>query len=297
MCSVSARGMAHPAATCGAPLSRRRLKDFEPERLVCTGCMFVMYLNPKVAAGAVVEYEGGIVLLRREIDPRAGFWVHPGGFVDRGETLEQAAKRETREEVGLEVEITGLLGAFSFHDSEVVVVTFAAQVVSGEPAVGDESLEVGTFDPRDIPWDELAFPSTRLALKEYLRTRDARPVPADRAATAEISAALIASALRRGAEPSPVRPVLPARPDIALASEPGRLEVLTEARAAAFRARDVRAASLVYPQLIDVLRGARRYKEALEIAEEGLALTHDPLIARLADEVAHDLVESETERC
>ncbi len=251
---------------CGAPLSRRRLKDFEPERLVCTGCMFVMYLNPKVAAGTVVEYEGGIVLLRREIDPRAGFWVHPGGFVDRGETLEQAAKRETREEVGLEVEITGLLGAFSFHDSEVVVVTFAAQHVSGEPAVGDESLEVHAFDPRDIPWDELAFPSTRLALEEYLRRREASPG-------------------------------LRARPVIALASEPGRLEVLTHARAAAFGARDVRAASLVYPQLIDVLRGARRYKEALEIAEEGLALTHDPLIARLADEVAHDLAESETERC
>jgi ADP-ribose pyrophosphatase YjhB (NUDIX family) len=251
---------------CGAPLSRRRLKDFEPERLVCTGCMFVMYLNPKVAAGTVVEYEGGIVLLRREIDPRAGFWVHPGGFVDRGETLEQAAKRETREEVGLEVEITGLLGAFSFHDSEVVVVTFAAQVVSGEPAVGDESLEVRAFDPLDLPWDELAFPSTRLALKEYLRTRDSKPGR-------------------------------PARPVMALACEPGRLEVLTDARTAAFRARDVRAASLVYPQLIDVLRVARRYKEALEIAEEGLALTHDPLIARLADEVAHDLAESETERC
>ncbi len=279
---------------CGAALSRRRLKDFEPERLVCTGCMFVMYLNPKVAAGTVVEYEGGIVLLRREIEPRAGFWVHPGGFVDRGETLEQAAKRETREEVGLEVEITGLLGAFSFHDSEVVVVTFAAQHVSGEPAVGDESLEVHAFDPRDIPWDELAFPSTRLALKEYLRTRDAGPAPPDRAATAEISAALVASALRGRAEPNPL---LPARPPIALAPEPGRLEVLTDARAAAFRAKDVRAASLVYPRLIEILRGARRYKEALEIAEEGLGLTHDPLIARLADEVAHDLAESETERC
>ena len=282
---------------CGAPLSRRQLKDFEPERLVCTGCMFVMYLNPKVAAGTVVEYEGGIVLLRREIEPRAGFWVHPGGFVDRGETLEQAAKRETREEVGLEVEITSLLGAFSFHDSEVVVVTFAAQVVSGEPAVGDESLEVRAFDPRDIPWDELAFPSTRLALKEYLRTRDGRPVSADRAATAEISAALVASELRGGAEPSPVRAARTARPDLALASEPGRLEVLTDARAAALKGKDVRAASLVYPQLIEILRGARRYKEALEIAEEGLTLTHDPLIARLADEVAHDLAESETERC
>jgi ADP-ribose pyrophosphatase YjhB (NUDIX family) len=278
---------------CGAPLGRRKLKDFEPERLVCTQCLFVMYLNPKVAAGTVVEYQGGIVLLRREIDPRAGFWVHPGGFVDRGETLEQAAVRETREEVGLEVEILGLLGAFSFHDSEVVVVTYAARTLSGEPKVGDESLEVRTFDPQGLPWDELAFPSTRLALKEYLRTMDARrPVTPDRAVTTEISRALIASALRSVEEP---RQKAPAHVD--LASEPGRLEILLDARTAAFKAKDVRTASLVYPQLIEVLRDERRFREALEVAEEGLALTHDPLIARLADEIADQLAEAEKERC
>ena len=278
---------------CGAPLGRRRLKEFEPERLVCTRCLYVMYLNPKVAAGAVVEHQGGIVLLRREIDPRAGFWVHPGGFVDRGETLEQAAIRETREEVGLDVEILGLLGAFSFHDSEVVVVTYAARAISGEPTVGDESLEVRTFDPQRLPWDELAFPSTRLALKEYLRTMDARrPLTPDRAPTVEISRALVTSALRslEDAHHS-------ASPRVDLASEPGRLEILLDARTAAFRAKDVRTASLVYPQLIEVLREGRRFKEALEVAEEGLALTHDPLIARLADEVADELAEAEKERC
>jgi len=278
---------------CGAPLGRRKLKEFEPERLVCTQCLYVMYLNPKVAAGAVVEHEGGIVLLRREIDPRAGFWVHPGGFVDRGETLEEAARRETREEVGLDVEILGLLGAFSFHDSEVVVVTYAARAISGEPTVGDESLEVRTFDPRELPWDELAFPSTRLALKEYLRTMDARrPVTPDRATTVEISRALVASALRSIHE-GPRQTA----PQVDLASEPRRLEILLDARTAAFRTKDVRTASLVYPQLIEVLREERRFREALEVAEEGLALTHDPLIARLADEVADELAEAEKDRC
>ena len=278
---------------CGAPLGRRKLKEFEPERLVCTQCLYVMYLNPKVAAGAVVEHEGGVVLLRREIDPRAGFWVHPGGFVDRGETLEEAARRETREEVGLDVEILGLLGAFSFHDSEVVVVTYAARAISGEPTVGDESLEVRTFDPRELPWDELAFPSTRLALKEYLRTMDARrPVTPDRATTVEISRALVASALRSIQE-GPRQTA----PQVDLASEPRRLEILLDARTAAFRTKDVRTASLVYPQLIEVLREERRFREALEVAEEGLALTHDPLIARLADEVADQLAEAEKERC
>mgnify|MGYP000075104166 CR=1 FL=1 len=293
---------------CGSPLGRRRLKAIEPERLVCTGCLFVMYLNPKVAAGAVVEYKGGIVLLRREIDPRAGFWVHPGGFVDRGETLEQAAKRETREEVGLEVEIQELLGAYSFENSEVVVLTYAARTIAGEPLVGDESLEVRTFDPADIPWEDLAFPSTRLALNTYLRTMKSRPALPDRAPTVELGDSARPWP-RRAAGDEPRRVSGPGSagsdaitlqggpPGIALATLPSRLATLLDARAAAARNKDARAASVVYPQLIEVLRAARRYREALDVAEEGLALTHDPLIARLADETAHEMAAAEQERC
>lgn len=281
---------------CGSALHKRRLKEFEPERLVCPGCGYVMYLNPKVAAGAVVEHRGGIVLLRREIDPRAGFWVHPGGFVDRGETLEQAARRETREEVGLDVEIGRLLGAFSFTDSEVVVVTFAARVISGEPMVGDESLEVRTFAPDQIPWNELAFPSTHLALDAYLRTANTRPDAASPSMpTGNAESASAGSDLRAAVAVS-----------LALASSAAseregldekQIEALFQARASAHEARDVRAASLVYPSLISHLRAARRHREALVIAEEGLALTHDPLIARLGDEVAHELAALEEERC
>ena len=260
---------------CGSALGPRRLREFEPDRLACTKCLFIMYLNPKVAAGAVVEYEGGVVLLRREIEPRAGFWVHPGGFVDRGETLEAAAKRETREEVGLDVEIQRLLGAYSFVDSEVVVVTFAARVLEGIPAVGDESLEVRTFLPADVPWDDLAFPSTRLGLREYFRTMDSQT------AARAVSRKSVESALAKDPR----------------AADAGRLEALLEARFDVAEARDVRAASLLYPSLIALLRGARRYREALAIAEEGLLLTHDPLIARLADEVAHELAASQQDRC
>jgi ADP-ribose pyrophosphatase YjhB (NUDIX family) len=258
------------------------LKEFEPERLVCTQCRFVMYLNPKVAAGAVIDYEGGIVLLRREIDPRAGFWVHPGGFVDRGETLEAAAKRETREEVGLDVEIIRLLGVYSFPDSEVVVVTYAARALSGPPTVGDESLEVRTFLPHELPWDDLAFPSTQEALREYLWT------------TGGGRGLAPAAGPRQGRSPRPDRAVLwGSRPE----GIDGPLEALLRARSEAIQANDVRAASLIYPRLISTLRNARRYREALTLAEEGLTLTHDPLIARLADEVAHELAESEQERC
>ncbi len=273
---------------CGAALSRRRLKDFEPERLVCTQCKFVMYLNPKVAAGAVVQYEGGIVLLRREIDPRAGFWVHPGGFVDRGETLEAAARRETREEVGLDVEIGRLLGVYSFPDSEVVVVTYAAHVLAGSPTVGDESLEVRTFLPHELPWDDLAFPSTQQALRDYLRTMDGEGGLAPR------DSRDMASDLEGGRSPRHERVSILGEDPATVA---GRLETLLQARTEAFLANDARAASLVYPSLIGILCNARRFREALTFAEEGLALTHDPMIARLADEIADDLAESERERC
>jgi 8-oxo-dGTP diphosphatase len=272
---------------CGAALTKRRLKEFEPERLVCPNCGFVLYLNPKVAAGTVVEYNGGIVLLRREIDPRAGYWVYPGGFVDRGETVESAACRETREEVGLDVEVTGHLGTYSFTDSEVVVVTYAARVIGGAPIVGDESLEVATFSPHEIPWEDLAFPSTRLALIDYLRLHHpAVEIPAVGAATTATTPAPV---------PRPdggaVRgPTATTEPDDSFAA-------LTRACAGAREARDVRAASTAYPLLIEALRRRSRYREALAIAEEGLALTHDPLLARLADEIAHEKAAAEADRC
>jgi ADP-ribose pyrophosphatase YjhB (NUDIX family) len=259
---------------CGASLTARKLKAFEPERLVCDGCGFVLYLNPKVAAGTIVEFGGGIVLLRREIEPRRGFWVHPGGFVDRGETLEAAARRETREEVGLEVEVQDPVGAYSFADSEVVVVIFAAKVLSGTPIVGDESLEVATFTPEAIPWDDIAFPSTTLALRDYLEN----------------------ASHRRAFRGVSTRATEKAEKAIAREIDQ-RLLPLLEARAEAFASKDVRAASLVYPPLIGLLREGRRYREALGFAEEGVALTHDPLIARLADEVAHELASAEQERC
>src|SRR5688572_3910119 len=88
---------------CGGALEARLLKDSEPARLVCTGCEFVFYLDPKVAACTICMVDGGIVLLRRGIEPQYGKWVFPGGFVDRGEIVSDAAVRETREEVNLRV--------------------------------------------------------------------------------------------------------------------------------------------------------------------------------------------------
>jgi ADP-ribose pyrophosphatase YjhB (NUDIX family) len=153
---------------CGTSLALRKVKESEPPRLVCGRCEFVFYLDPKVAAGTICMVDGGIVLLRRAIDPEKGKWAFPGGFVDRGEPVDAAAIRETLEEVRLRVSLTGILDVYSYAPHEVVVVVYAAEVTSGRPEVGDESLEVHAFPPEGIPWDELAFESTRAALRDYV---------------------------------------------------------------------------------------------------------------------------------
>jgi len=154
---------------CGTGLRSRLLKTGEPERLVCGGCDFVFYLDPKVAAGTLVTIEGRLLLLRRAIEPRYGMWVFPGGFVDRGEHPEQAAIREAREEAGIEVVVRGLHGVY--HDppgSPVILIVYRAELRAGTPTPADECLEVGLFTPDQIPWSDLAFPTTRAALRDYV---------------------------------------------------------------------------------------------------------------------------------
>jgi ADP-ribose pyrophosphatase YjhB (NUDIX family) len=135
---------------------------------VCSACTFVFFLDPKVAAGVVFFYDGGVLLVQRAIHPSYGKWVFPGGYVDRGETLECAALREVREESGLVVRLTRLLGVYSFPDNPVIVVAYAGDVTGGSLTIDDESLAVRSFPPAEIPWDQLAFPSTVQALRDYL---------------------------------------------------------------------------------------------------------------------------------
>lgn len=160
---------------CGGDLDFKRIREHEPERLVCRRCEFVFFLNPKVAAGTLFHLGGNLVLLKRAIEPGYGKWVFPGGFVDQGETVIEAAIRETREEANVEVQVHDLIDVFSYAGSPVVVVAYAAEIVSGEPAACDESLELEAFAPSDIPWEELAFPSTRDAVQAYLQRFHGEP--------------------------------------------------------------------------------------------------------------------------
>jgi ADP-ribose pyrophosphatase YjhB (NUDIX family) len=155
---------------CGGALESRLLKAGDPERLVCTHCEFVFYLDPKLAVGTIIRDERGrVVLVRRAIEPGYGKWVFPGGYVDRGEQLQAAAVREAREETGLDVRLDGLVDIYSYTGHVPVIVVYAATILGGCLGCDDEGLEARFFEPDEIPWDELAFRSTWEALRRFLQ--------------------------------------------------------------------------------------------------------------------------------
>ena len=157
---------------CGGKFQTLNLKDHEPTRLVCSACGFVFYLDPKLVVCAIVEKEGKIVLLRRDIEPQKGKWVMPGGYVDRGEVVEAAVHRETEEECGIKIHLIKLLGVYSYPGQLEVVIVYVAEYVSGNLMVGDETQAVRLFDLQEIPWQDLAFESTTDALRDYCKRGD-----------------------------------------------------------------------------------------------------------------------------
>jgi ADP-ribose pyrophosphatase YjhB (NUDIX family) len=152
---------------CGTPLEERRHED--RERPTCPSCGFVHYLDPKVAVAVVLGNEDGVLLGRRCIDPGAGLWSFPAGYVNRGEVLEEAAVREVLEELGLAVRLTGVVGVYSERGEPVVLVVYAAEVEAGEPTPdGHEVSEVQRFALDALP-DGLAFPHDRRVLADWKR--------------------------------------------------------------------------------------------------------------------------------
>ena len=139
-----------------------------PRSITCPHCGYGAYYNPKPVAAAIpVTADEHIVLLRRGFDPGKDLWTFPGGFVDLGETVEEAAQRETREEIRADVELTDLVGVYSRATERIVLIVFAASI-RVEPQTTAEALQVQAFAPDEIPWEELAFWSTTNALKDVL---------------------------------------------------------------------------------------------------------------------------------
>jgi ADP-ribose pyrophosphatase YjhB (NUDIX family) len=159
---------------CGARVALRIPPGDNLPRYVCDACGTIHYQNPKLVVGCVPEHDGRIVLCRRAIEPRHGFWTVPAGFMENGETLQQAAARESLEEALIDVEIGTLLCIVHVLYAHQVHVFFRGLLRSPSYGAGVESLETKLVRPEDIPWSELAFPSTEFALRRYLEDRAAQ---------------------------------------------------------------------------------------------------------------------------
>jgi len=136
------------------------------EREVCAECGFIRYENPKVVAGSLVLEGPRILLCRRAIEPRIGFWTLPAGYMELGETAEDAARREAREEAEADIAIDRLFAVYSIPRIAQVQVMYLAHLKTAHVAPGIESQEVSFFGLDDVPWSELAFPSVRWALTQ-----------------------------------------------------------------------------------------------------------------------------------
>ncbi|HEX3912875.1 MAG TPA: NUDIX hydrolase [Steroidobacteraceae bacterium] len=160
-------------SNCGAPVESKIPAGDHLPRFVCTGCDMVHYKNPLLVLGCVPEWQDRILLCRRAIEPRLGFWTVPAGFMENGETMQQAAARECHEEALAEVEVGSLLAVVNVTRANQVHVMFRARLLEPKFAPGPESLEVALYEEAQIPWSELAFASGEYTLRQYFADRRA----------------------------------------------------------------------------------------------------------------------------
>lgn len=142
------------------------------ERPTCGKCGFVDYENPKIVVGSVATWEDRILLCRRAIEPRIGYWTLPAGYLELGETVEDGARREAWEEARADLRLDRLLATYSVPRISQVQIMFRARLNTPEIAAGPESEEVGLFRWDDIPWEDIAFPTVGWALRHFRETRD-----------------------------------------------------------------------------------------------------------------------------
>lgn len=153
---------------CGASVTQRVPAGDNLPRHVCDQCAVIHYHNPKIVAGCIPEWEDYVLLCRRAIEPRLGLWTFPAGFMEIGESTEQAAVRETKEEAEAEVAITALHAVLSLPHIGQVYLVFRGRMVTPTYKAGSESLEVRLFPLSAIPWDDIAFPVVSHALRRYV---------------------------------------------------------------------------------------------------------------------------------
>jgi len=143
------------------------------QRLVCPDCEYVAYENPKVVVGVVATWEDKLLMCKRAIEPRRGFWTLPAGFMELGETPEEGASREAWEEACAKLEIVDLLAVYSLRHISQLQLFYRARLISPDVSAGIESEEVGLFSFDDLPASDLAFPSVHWAIEHFQRVRGA----------------------------------------------------------------------------------------------------------------------------
>lgn len=162
---------------CGQPVTERIPQGDTRPRFICDACQFVHYQNPRIVAGCLVTEERYVLLCRRAIEPRHGCWTLPAGFMENGETTEEAALRETWEEAHARVRDQQLYMLYNLPHINQVYMFFRGQLADGEFAPGEESLEVRLFSEAEIPWDQLAFPTIGKTLRQYYRDYSSQQFP------------------------------------------------------------------------------------------------------------------------
>ena len=174
MSTVSPERLSTPryCQTCGHDLIERFVDKEHRSRFQCESCGFIHYMNPRVIAAVIVEHDGRLLLQQRAMEPGAGGWTFPGGFLEIGETPAQGAAREAKEEVGLDVKIGRLRGVYARPDVGIVMVVYEGVSATVDAYVADhESTAVRWYDIDAIPWAELAFDTTEQALREWVARR------------------------------------------------------------------------------------------------------------------------------
>jgi ADP-ribose pyrophosphatase YjhB (NUDIX family) len=158
-------------SNCGQGLVVKTPPGDHLPRHVCEACGIVHYQNPRLITGCVLEWQGKILLCKRAIEPRSGFWTLPAGFMENGETTGQAAARETVEEALAQALDLVPFALVDVPHVDQVHLMFRGSLGDGRHAPGPESLETALVEERDIPWGEIAFPSVRFTLERYLEDR------------------------------------------------------------------------------------------------------------------------------
>lgn len=152
---------------CGSAVALAIPEGDDRHRHVCPECHTIHYENPKIIAGCLPTYQGKVLLCKRAIEPRYGYWTLPAGFMENGESVEEGALRESWEEARVRLELDGLYTLFSLPHINQVYMLFKGELTDLEFGAGPESLEVALFSEDQIPWDEMAFPVMKKTLEYY----------------------------------------------------------------------------------------------------------------------------------